>query len=171
MKHPSLRLVKGPIVALLVLAAPTSVGAEGVSSSDRFQLWNACKPIDLVVEHLNDAAVKISLTREAITTAVRSRLRAARLYSSKTAPFLYVSVTLVRTRTTSSSISLKFNKWLPDPKLNGQVGSATTWNRHVVQQGGNADYILSAVSQLTDLFIDEYLRVNGSACSRSPIDP
>ena len=130
MKHPSLRLVGGPIVALLVLTAPTSVGAEGVSSSDRFKLWNACEPISLVVEHLNDNAVKIGLTREAITTAVRSRLRAARLYSSESKTYLYVHVnTLSGTRLASYSVNLEFKKRLLDPKLNGQEGYATTWDR------------------------------------------
>ena len=54
-------------------------------------------------------------------------------------------------------------------KVNGK-GLAATWDRGVVGQGGGA-YILSSVSRLTDKFIDEYLRVNESACSRSPIDP
>ncbi len=72
MEHPSLRFVRGPVVALLVLTATTPVGAEDVSSMDRFQLWYACEPISLVVEYLPDHAAEMGLTREAITTTVRS---------------------------------------------------------------------------------------------------
>ena len=164
MKPPSLRLVGGPIVALLVLTATTPVGAEDVSSRDRFRLWNACEPISLLVEDLHDYAVKRGLTREAITTTVRSRLRAARLYDSESRPFLYVSVhTHTGTRSTAFIAELRFIKWLPDPKLNGLEGAAITWVTGRVGQG-DATYILSSVSRLTDEFIDEYLRVNASAC-------
>ena len=179
MKHPSLRFVRGPVVALLVLVATTPVGAEDVSSMDRFQLWYACEPIFLAVEYLPDHAAEMGLTRETITTTVRSRLRAARLYSrrpDRSVPYrpgsrIYVSAPRPRLSVHVNTLSegrafnvdLRFTKWLSDPELNGETGRATTWDTGTVGQG-DADYILSVVSRLTDKFIDEYLRVNDSAC-------
>ena len=176
MKHPFLRFVRGPMVALLVLTATTPVGAEESEDFgrfmrdeiDRFKLWNACEPIYLAVEDLDDDDAKRGLTREAITTTVRSRLRAARLYSSEYAPsqpYLYANVNTLsgESRVMAYSTALEFKKSLPDPKLNGLEGHATTWETGVVGQG-DAAYILSSVSRLTDKFIDEYLRVNDSAC-------
>ncbi len=61
------------------------------------------------------------------------------------------------------NVELEFNKELSDPELNGETGRATTWDTGTVGQG-DAAFILSVVSQLTDKFIDEYLRVNDSAC-------
>lgn len=167
MKHP--RLAGGPIVVLLVLAAPTSIGAEESEYDrfrDRFQLWNACQPMNLVIESLDDDDVKMGLTHEAITTAVRSRLRAARLYHSESrGTYLYVNVNVLsgETRARAFSVSVEFKKWLLDPQLDGRGGFVTTWDTTGVGWGGAA-HILSVVSQYTDRFIDEYLRVNESAC-------
>ena len=172
MKHPSLRFVRGPIVALLVLAlaATTPVGAEESEDFgrsvrdeiDRFDLWNACEPIYLLIEGLGDGAVKSGLTHEAITTTVRSRLRAARLYrGSRRSPHLYVNVNAL-SGGRAFNVFVGFNKPFFD-RISGRAGSATTWDTRMVGQG-DAAYILSLVSQLTDKFIDEYLRVNDSAC-------
>lgn len=167
MKHPSLRLVGGVVAALLATVTP--VHADDVQariSLDRFRLWNACQPIDLLVEPLDDDAAKMGLTREAITTAVRSRLRAARLYSSGTGPYLYVVINALPPRGrdggTAVSISLRFTKPVFD-RISGRHGPARTWDTGAVGWG-DAAYILSGVSQLMDEFIDEYLRVNESAC-------
>ncbi len=64
---------------------------------DCFRLWNACRPLDLVVEGLTEDAEEIGLTRERIQTAAESRLRAARLYDAEAADhYLYVNVNVVR---------------------------------------------------------------------------
>lgn len=151
MKHPSLRLVGGPVVALIMLTATAPVGAEDVSSMDRVELWNACEPIDLLVEHLGDDAVKMGLTREAIATAARSRLRAARLYrgSSRPYPYLYVKInTQSGPGGTAVDVSLQFTKQVLD-RISGHHGAASTWETGAVGWG-KADDILSWVSQLTD---------------------
>ncbi len=58
-------------VLTLVLVAP-SRATEQVSEYDRFQLWNGCRAVDMVVEGLPDAAGKIGLHEEDIATAVRA---------------------------------------------------------------------------------------------------
>lgn len=114
----------------------------------------------------------MGLTREAIVTTVRSRLRAARLYSSSGSvlnPFLYVNVNTVPGGT-GFNVDLHFQKRVSDP-ISGRDGIAATWHKSITGQSRDVGYILSGVSRLTDMFIDEYLGVNEPACSRSPIDP
>ena len=185
------RLVGSVFVALLVAATP--IGAEesedferflqdGIDrlvqdGVERFQLWNVCGPITLLIESMHYDAVKIGLTHEAITTTVRSRLRAARLYGGSEitpgpygiTPALHVHVTTVPGGV-GFSVAFKFNKQVSDP-ISGQTNLATTWDKGAAGQSMDVGYILSWVSRLTDEFIDEYLRVNEPACSHSPIDP
>ena len=179
-----------PLVALLGTVTPISAQSIDESTpesivksvfeeSDRFKLRNACEPIYLEVGYPNDDAVKMGLTHEALATTVRSRLRAARLYSSEDVvdyssgalrgrPYLHVNVTTVNR---AFGVIFDFSKWLSDPII-GVERFATTWFRGMVgHHGGDAGYVLSAVSRKTDEFIDAYLRVNEPACSRSPIDP
>ena len=82
------------MIAALALIA-TSATAEEVSDRDRFKLWNGCRPVDLVVEGLTDDSGKIGLHREDIETAVRSRLRGARIYDNDASQYLYVNVNVV----------------------------------------------------------------------------
>ena len=60
------------------LLATASASTEEVSHYDRFQLWNDCRPMDLVVQSLSDDAADIGLVEDAIEIAARSLLRAAR---------------------------------------------------------------------------------------------
>ena len=48
------------------------------SNLERFQLFNFCLPMALIVEELSDGAAEIELTEERIQTMAESRLRAAR---------------------------------------------------------------------------------------------
>lgn len=171
----------------LILALPgavTPIEAEestdfGLSIQDRvarFELWNTCGQINLLVESLRDWEIERGLTTEDIATTVRSRLRAARLYGTSgvtsgpygIVPTLYVNVS-ASPRGLAFHVRLEFKKQVFDP-ISGQENLATTWIIGSTGQG-DAGYILSWVSRLTDRFIDEYLRVNEPACSRSPIDP
>ena len=147
-------------VASLLMAAPAH--AEEVTDRDRFKLWNNCEAIVLIVEDLNQDASDIGLTVGAIETTIRSRLRAARLYNEDSATPFYVKVHVVNI---AFSINVGLNKWLYDDSVSKTRGLATTWSRTTTgTHGGNANYILSNVSILTDIFIDEYLRVNQDAC-------
>ena len=153
------------IAAAILLTAAASASADVVSDYDRFQLWNECRPMRLVVEPLPDDATAIDLTDDAIKIAVRSRLRAARLYSEDGSEgawaYLYINVLVVGP---AVSIGIEYHKFVWDiaTKLEFQ---ATTWRRGVTgTHGGNSNYILSSVAQGADEFIDEYLRVNADAC-------
>ena len=154
-----------PAVALaLVLAVPASA-AEKVTDRDRFALWNGCQPVRLLVEDLPERAKAIGLSTSRIETAVRSRLRGARMYSDERLwPYLYVNVNVVGA---AFGYKLELNKWVKD-EASGEEDMAETWGRGGVgTHGKNPSYVLSAIGELTDLFIDEYLRVNADACGKS----
>ena len=151
------------IIMVLVAAMPVSA-AEKISDSDRFRLWNNCKPVGLCVENLLKDATDIRLTKDAVTVAVRSRLRAARLYSTScSTPFLGVRVIFFGP---AYDILIRYNKWFSDPATGVSHGE-TTWRSGAIgTHGGDASYILSEVSMYVDHFIDEYLRVNEPACGK-----
>ena len=152
--------MRGPVMAVLLFIG-TSVLAEEVSDLDRFQLWNDCRAMNLVVEGLNQDAAEIGLTREAIETAVRSRLRAARLYDADARSYLYVQVTVVGG---GYNVNVEYKKVVVDP-ASGQSHYATTWDvGGTGTHGRDGNYILTSTSQDMDRFLDEYLRVNADAC-------
>ena len=133
------------------------------TSLDCFQLWNACRPLYLlVVEGPTEDAEEIGLTKERIQTAAESRLRAARLYDAEAADhFLYVNVNVVGR---AYSIGVGYRKWLHDEALD-IGGMAETWNTGSAgTHGGGARFILQDVSEHMDRFVVEYLRVNEPAC-------
>ncbi|MDE0176817.1 MAG: hypothetical protein OYH76_24440 [Defluviicoccus sp.] len=162
MRRPILPTVA--VALALVLAVPAGA-AEKVTERDRFRLWNDCRPMELVVEDLSKDAAAIGLTTEAITVAVRSRLRAARLYLSNDGlPFFSVSVNVGRA---AVSIQVGYLKLLLD-SASGEVSGAVTWRSGVAgTHGRDASFIRSAVVGQVDKFIDEYLRVNADACGNS----
>ena len=156
------------IAAAGLFLAASSTTAEEVSSYDRFQLWNDCRPMDLVVEEMTDDAADIGLTENAITVAVRSRLRAGRLYSDdydeSAWSYLLVSVTVI---SNAFGIDVRYHKIVTDAATEFIYSSPTWEGGGVGTHGQSPDYIVSSVSQNIDQFIDEYLRVNADACRNS----
>ena len=67
-------------LASLSVAALLTPAAMG-QTPERFELYNACRPVKLVVERLSDRAAAIGLTKQSLQAAAESRLRAARLYT------------------------------------------------------------------------------------------
>ena len=154
-------IVRKLIVASLSLLAATSSSAEELSPLDRFELWNDCQAMAIWVEGLNQDATDIGLTESAIETAVRSRLRAARIYDAGQGPFLYVNVNVF-----DQAFTIEVDYW----KLVLDIASSErdytiTWSDSWLgTHGEDEGYILSTLSQSMDRFIDEYLRVNANAC-------
>ena len=140
------------LLALAMAATP----AQEVTDIDRFQLFNNCDPMALVVESLHDDAAE-------------SRLRGARLYTSdRSRAYLYVNVTVAGK---AFSASLKYAKKMRD-LATGNAGVASAWSRGITgTHGQEPDYIASGLSELLDRFLTEYLRVNESACTESPQQP
>ena len=159
------RLILSAVALALVLVSPAGA-AEKVSQADRFKLWNDCRTMGLVVEDLTKpkSAADIGLTTEAVTVAVRSRLRAARLYrAERGTPFFSVAVTVIGT---AFDVSVAYSKWVKD-SASGLSRGAGTWGEGFTgTHGRDASYILSSVSRKVDKFIDEYLRVNADSCRK-----
>ena len=155
--------MRGPVMVVLLFIA-TSALAEEVSDFDRFRLWNDCGAMDLVVAELDQDAAEIGLTKEAIETAVRSRLRAARLYDADARSYLYVRVSVVVSVVGGGfNVEVDYNKPVVDP-ASGQSNYASTWDEGGVGISRDGNYILTVTSRFMDRFLDEYLRVNADAC-------
>ena len=154
-RHPCLWLA----AACLFVAASASAGV--VSDYDRFRLWSGCDQMHLWVGDISDDGISAGLTKEAIEVAVRSRLRAARIYGENAGHWLSVSVIV---EGNSFSIATGLNKSVLDVMTNLQYATPTWSLMGTGFHNGKITFILSQVSQQIDVFIDEYLRVNEDAC-------
>ena len=149
------------VVCWILAAGPTSA-TEAVSELDRFKLWNDCRPMSLLV--VGNGPDTAAATIEAVEIAVRSRLRAARLYSADEAGLLPLLVVNVDTFNIAYGIDLDYQKFVTDfaTKL---TGTKPSWSIAVIGvNSGDASYIMTRAQELADRFIDEYLRVNADAC-------
>ena len=151
------------IVVLLSLLALRPGFAEVVPDIDRFRLWTDCEPLSLnVYFQKKDDENDIDLTREAIEFAVRNRLQEARLYTDEPGfPHLFVSVDVVGL---AFGIDIGLKKLVSD-FYSKDAWFVATWSTGTTGiHGWEGNYILQFVSQYTDSFIDEYLRVNADSC-------
>lgn len=160
-------------VILAAVLVATGMGhashAVGQTERERFELFGECRPIDLVVESLDDDAMDIGLTRERIQTLAESRLRAARLYNAAALQYLYVRIGVMVSegrRGGAYSIEVEYFKFLDDSVSEGS-GFAPTWNSGSFgTHGGDGGFIMQALSEHVDRFLLEYLRVNEAACGQ-----
>ncbi len=157
----------GVLVAIIMALVTTmhAGAAEKISDADRFRLWNDCKPVRMFIQVGVKAGADIELTEDAVALAVRSRLRAARLYRKGTgAPILAVNVNAALQ---GFGVPVEFNKIVHDAVSN-EDGFGVVWKSGSSgSHAGNGSYIMSKVSEHMDHFIDEYLRVNEVSCRKS----
>ena len=147
-----------------ILLTASTVQAQAVSDLDRFQLFNACRPMMLTVEELNFDAQAVGLTKERIQLAAESRLRAARLYTGSIEKanyaLLYVNIKVVDR---TFNISVWYRKGVTDWATNSD-GPATMWVTGSTGHSGDAGFIIQSLSSHLDEFLANYLRVNDPAC-------
>ncbi|MDE0098798.1 MAG: hypothetical protein OXM87_04160 [Truepera sp.] len=149
------------ILALVVVILTLAATGEAQSTVERFQLFNDCQPIDIVVERLPREAGEIGLRGEAIQATVESRLRSAHLYDPEAVPFLYINVNV---GPRAFHISLEFHKEVRD-LASGLSSTAPTWLTGVTgTHGRDSGYLLSLISRQIEEFLGEFLEVNGEAC-------
>ena len=156
----------GLISAAIVLSASSTIHAGAAADHvERFDLFNDCRPIFLLVETLPKEAAVIGLTADSLAMAARSRLRSARLYTDeRSAAYLYINVNVVGA---AFSATLDFNKSVYDP-ISALTGYATTWNAGGAgTHGKNAAYVRNVVAGYVDEFLDAFLRVNQAACANA----
>lgn len=147
------------IVGAFILASANVQAQDYHDEHDRFRLYAGCAPVGLLVEGLGPPATDIGLTRNAILTTVRSRLRGARIYSSEQyhVPYLYVNINVLGR---AFSIKINLNKYVSDLETE-LIYPATTWTiGGTGTHGQDPGYILQGLGQ----YMDQYLAVNESAC-------
>ena len=84
----------GLLALIAVTTTPQVIAAQFEEEIARFQLFNNCQRILLLIEDPGEGAATIGLTKERLQSAAESRLRGARLYSERIVdPYLYVQVT------------------------------------------------------------------------------
>ena len=131
--------------------------------AELFRLRTTCASVGLVIGSMSSDAEKIGLTAESVQAAVESRLRSARIYTDVADNhFLYININVMEK---VFNIGLSFNKELLD-LATGLTSSGSTWRADTLgTHGTGASFILSALSELVDQFLVEYLRVNERACN------
>lgn len=169
MKSPVAAAKQRYLVSLAALLAPIAVG-QGISAQvlERFELYNGCRPMGLVVEEITDRAREIRLTEGAIRRAAESRLRAARLFDAGSLhSWMYVDAHVVGA---AFSVSVRYHKRTADSF--GMIGWPATWHSGITgTHGADAGFIVSQLSLLLDEFLADYLRVNEEDCGRPSSQP
>ena len=161
------------VAAIAVLSGPGQTAEKRGSERDRFQLWNNCEGMGLqiYVRHYAKPSGVHPPDEKTVETAVRSRLRSARLYLGENySTSLFVSV---RTAGYAVALHLRFYKFVnenkqyyPNRRVYPGGWAITYFTLWVGQYGSNGADIMNGVARLMDQFIDEYLRVNAAACQR-----
>ena len=148
--------------------SPTALATAKRVTTDMIQLFADCGAIELVV-YVQDGE-KIGLTEESVKTAVRSRLRSARLYRDPPAVvdgILRVSVLVGREDHRPFTHRVWFEKQQLDNKTGISGWSPTGWDEWKFgTHGDDANYVLSSIAPGIDKFINDYLRVNEAACGK-----
>lgn len=169
----SMRLAAA-LMATILLGSP-ALGAK-VSDKDRFQLWNACRPMGLSVDGRSDPADLIGPIKKDVIVTARARLRAADLYTElfqkAAGAFLNVKVEVVGNDIAGDAVraavhvQVSYAKFMTDSATmlehflpSWQTGTVGTYGRGPMA-------VHRVVAKLTDEFIAEYLRVNAAACEK-----
>ena len=169
-----LRGVAAAGLVALLLASAAAVNGQSVSDFDRFQLYNACRPMGLRGGFGGSGhkdSFNFEMTTAPILPAVKSRLREERLYSplksASNGAFLEVSVAIgeVSPDTATHIAFLQYHKPVTDP-ASGLENTAATWKQDMSSccNSHDPESIRESVTYLVDRFLEEYRRVNGKDC-------
>lgn len=122
-----------------------------------------CAPIWLHTELHGDDA---NLSQDSIETAVRSRLRAARLYEDDPEWVVGILRVNVSTYKAAFSVQIWFEKEQID-KMTGVEGwSRAGWDDSVLGiYNDKPRVIMAAINEGIDIFLDDFLRVNEAVCA------
>ena len=141
---------------------------------DLFALWNECRPISFELKFYNLAKAKdLDLTRKEVNEMVRNRIRAARIYTEDYEPptgkRLEIGVRVGSKANPAFSYLMIFVKQLKDEETGLNLDAASWLKEALEPHRGESAVILYHISQALDEFINEYLRVNESACPNSTV--
>ena len=172
------------LILLVVLAFPPEVSSaqspcvdEGITNQRKrrvasekcFKFYTACQKIGLRISvrssHNPKRLPEVDRIKRGVLAAVESRLRSAQIYDPAVLqPILYVPIHVFRydSGAFGSVITFYFEKLLFD-SLSGENRMVEVWTTGSAAR--NKDGMLSKISQLTDQFLVEFLRVNEKACA------
>ena len=157
------------ILAVVLLFFPLSVvpASDEVTDYDRFQLWNDCEPMDVIVGVSGGGAEEIGLKQEGIKLTAMSILNAAGLYDAdKPYALLVWAYAMDEPFSRPFAINLRYLKPVYDPATELTM-LAVTWQDDTYGRiyKRDAKFVLTTLMQEVDSFIDEYKQVNGDSCS------
>ena len=147
---PTMQIIISAFVALLALQTVATAQEREVLA--RFELFNNCQPIGLLVVAPESPS---AVSRNAVQALFESRLRAARLYNSEYSPrrnpgpHLAVGVTV---SDAGNMLDVGFREVLSDP-ASGTTVLTTSWSE--VRFGGSDDKTLPELAKIMDLFLVE----------------
>ena len=159
------------VAALVAIAAGVCAASDSPpktrGSIEEFKLYTKCLGVSLVVEYRSQNAEETGLKRKEIVAAVESRLRSAGLHQSSFfefsegsvvfLPHLYMHVNVIGQ---SYFVLLELKKWVHEP-LSGQLNYSQTWRAETSGiHGTSSRRIMASVHDLTDQFVEEWLKVN-----------
>ena len=156
-----------PLVCCAVVEAVQF--AETDTQSDRFKLYTQCKPVYVDVTYNPEQYAHAPYpAKDTVLAAIRSRLRAARIFTGtyQMSPQLIIVIEplgLGPNETWAAHIAkihYSLFKMVIDPATE-MISGAATWGL-IIHTG--AQRVHEKIAEGTDVFIDEYLRVNESAC-------
>ena len=157
-------------VAVAALSVPAASGQtpplseeELRSLSEKAQLYNACRPMALVIESMPENSAKIGLSEQSLRDLAERRLRAARLYDENSGnSALYVRVSV---EGGAFAINVHYRKIVIDAASSIRF-AAVTWETGGVgtAPADGANFVTAGLSRFLDEFLIEYLRVNAAAC-------
>ena len=136
-----------------------------LSDSERFTLFNVCRPMKLVISGLGDSDPAIELTEERIRVLAESRLRSARLYTEN--PEKYDGVLFIDAKAVSEAFNLRvaYLKTLFDPATLVEQRSETWIAGSYGSHFNDPEVVIQKLAAKMDLFLVEYLRVNEAECT------
>jgi len=156
--HPVRRLLLMAMMSAVPIGAAANTGDSEIS--ERWRLWNDCEPVSIRVAPLAEDTRGIGLTENMLRTTVENRLRGAGIHDGDADVHAWVRVSVVGN---AFSVRVLFRPRVHRPGL----GSAfvTTWGMPATGiHGHDIGHVLDVVAERSELFADEYLRINADAC-------
>jgi hypothetical protein len=151
------------ICALLVqcIGISTAFGQPVLASGLEVENY---RELEYLIENLSDGAKKLRLTENRLQNKVELRLRQAGIKPSDGSqsfsanPYLYVQANIGGR---GFNVSVQFKRW-----MSYQVGGRTfkkfaaTWDTGVTGTTNDADYVVGALDDALDIFLNAYLKAN-----------
>ena len=127
---------------------------------EAYEWWADCAPIGLSINLEQSENSPAIISESTVRNAVESRLRAARLMDVRSLTYLSIDI---RTVGNGFSIVGQLNKPMFDLASEFSF-NASAFAYIITGVYSESDYLLNALAELMDDFLNNYLRINEPAC-------